>query len=147
MTVRIPEVGRVFRSRRETVTRESVLEFGSRNDPQAMHTDEAAAREGFFGELVASGWQTAVTTMRLVVECDLFDGAPMIGLEVRSLKFEAPVRPGDELRAEAEITHARRTGGGRVLAGVRVRTLNAGGTLVLSQEWVVLAVAPGDRAS
>jgi len=143
--VRMPEVGTVFRTRGETVTRASIVEFASRYDPQGIHTDEAAARGGFFGELIASGWQTAVLTMRLVIEMDVLEGPPMIGLEVRSMRFEAPVRPGDVIHAEATIRSTRRTRSGHGVMTLGVRTFNGEGTLVLSQEWVVLATGGGER--
>ncbi|MEZ6319376.1 MAG: MaoC/PaaZ C-terminal domain-containing protein [Phycisphaerales bacterium] len=141
--VYMPAAGAVFRTREETITRESIVEFASRYDPQAIHMDEAAARAGFFGELIASGWQTAVVTMRLVVELDLLRGTPMVGVEVRSMRFEAPVRPGDVLHAVAEVRHTRTTSGGRGLMTVDVRTFNGDGTLVLTQEWIVLATGDG----
>lgn len=37
-----------------------LVEFATRYDPQPMHTDAAAAAEGPYGGLIASGWQTAL---------------------------------------------------------------------------------------
>ena len=48
-----------------TLTRDSIVEFARHYDPQSMHMDEQAAKAGFFGRLVASGWQTLGVTMRL----------------------------------------------------------------------------------
>jgi len=37
------------------VTKEEIVEFAEQYDPQPFHTDEDAATESAFGELVASG--------------------------------------------------------------------------------------------
>ena len=50
------------------VTKEEIIEFASKYDPQPFHTDEEAAKDSAFGELVASGWHTAAICMRLLVD-------------------------------------------------------------------------------
>jgi len=40
------------------VTREEVIGFASKFDPQAFHLDDAAAAKTYFGRLSASGWHT-----------------------------------------------------------------------------------------
>ena len=50
--------GRRLAGGRYVVTEEEVLEFGRRFDPQPMHTDPVAAKEGPFGGLVAPGCLT-----------------------------------------------------------------------------------------
>ena len=47
-------VGQAFDFGQLVMTREEILEFGERFDPQPMHVDEAAAAEGPFGGLIAS---------------------------------------------------------------------------------------------
>lgn len=146
----MPEVGRVYRTAARALSRESIAAFAREHDPQAMHLDEAGGAASVFGRVVASGWQTASVTMRLVVEADLFGGGSMVGLEVREMKFAGPVYPGDELRAEATVEGVRRAGGGeRALARLSVRTLarSAGGDEreVLTQRWTVLGVSAACR--
>lgn len=50
------------------VEADEVIAFARRFDPQAMHTDPEAAKNGPFGGLIASGWHTAGLMMRLYVE-------------------------------------------------------------------------------
>ncbi|MEQ8770274.1 MAG: MaoC/PaaZ C-terminal domain-containing protein [Phycisphaerales bacterium] len=139
----LPEVGARFETESIGVTRETIHAFAERFDPQAMHLDDAAAGASVFGELVASGWQTACLTMRMVVRADILNGAPLVGLEVKRLKFEGPVRPGDVLRAEAVIESARgATRADRGIAAVGVTTFARGPDgderVVLTQTWTVL---------
>jgi acyl dehydratase len=47
---------------------EDVLAFAQLFDPQPFHVDHAAARKGPFGALAASGWHTAASWMRALVD-------------------------------------------------------------------------------
>ena len=90
-----------------TVTAEAIKAFAREFDPQPFHLDEEAARQSFFGGLVASGWHTAAMTMRLLVESDLRPAGGTIGAGGSDLSWPRPVRPGDVLRVEGEVTAVR----------------------------------------
>ena len=47
------------------VTREEVIDFAGKYDPQPFHLDDEAAAKTHFGRLSASGWHTAAMAMRL----------------------------------------------------------------------------------
>lgn len=99
-------IGRRFESGTFTVDREAIIAFARAFDPQPFHIDEAAALEGPFDGLAASGWHTASITMRLLVE----GGAPLAGGLVGAgaeLAWLKPVRPGDTLKVHSEVTTAR----------------------------------------
>jgi len=95
------EVGEVERFGAYEVTREEVVEFAWRYDPQPFHLEEAAAADTHFGRLAASGWHTCAMTMAMVVE-NMKDrahaglGSPGID----ELRWRKPVYPGDTLRCE-----------------------------------------------
>jgi acyl dehydratase len=93
--------------RRETgdflLTEEESVAFARRYDPQPMHTDREAAEFGPLNGLAASGWQTTAIVMRLVAHARQFGSTPVLGLGVDELRWPAPVRPGDTVRAEMEI--------------------------------------------
>ena len=92
------------------VTREEVIEFASKYDPQPFHLDDKAAENTFFGKLSASGWHTTAMTMRLMVET-MNAGEPRAGLGspgVDELKWIKPVYPGDELRVQSTLLSKRR---------------------------------------
>ena len=90
-----------------TLSRDEMLEFAERYDPQPFHVDEGAAEESIFGGLIASGWQTAAACMRLMVDGFLGDVASMGSPGVEELTWSAPVRPGDEIRVENEVLDVR----------------------------------------
>ena len=48
-----------------TFTRDEILRFAGKFDPQRFHIDEEAARRSVLGGLCASGWHTAAVWMRL----------------------------------------------------------------------------------
>lgn len=91
------------------VTAEEIVEFARRYDPQTMHTDAAAAAQGPFGDLIASGWHTASMIMRLFVEHYLSKVAMLPSPGVDELRWVRPVRPGDRLRVRVTVTEARRS--------------------------------------
>ncbi|MES2753540.1 MAG: MaoC family dehydratase [Pseudomonadota bacterium] len=102
------EVGQRVSFGRYDVTREEVIEFASKYDPQPFHLDDAAAAKTHFGRLSASGWHTCAMTMAMVVagfkerrEAGL--GSP--GMD--ELKWLRPVYPGDTLRCETEVLSKR----------------------------------------
>lgn len=86
------------------VTREEVLEFARKYDPQPFHLSDEAAAKTHFGRLAASGWHTCAMTMaviaRHVVETEQAGlGSPGVD-ELRWLK---PVYPGDRLTVHGKV--------------------------------------------
>ena len=97
-------VGMRFRSPTKLVTAEDIKRFAVEFDPQPYHLDEAAAERSPFKGLVASGWHTAAMAMRLAVETRPFGPHPLLGIGVDDLRWLAPVRPGDVIHLEGEVT-------------------------------------------
>jgi len=108
-------VGQSFSAGPRTIGAEEIIRFARDYDPQYFHTDAEAAKASMFGGLIASGWQTAAITMRMLIE----GGAPFAGGVIGmggELAWPRPVRPGDTLRLESKITniapsHSRRDRG------------------------------------
>jgi acyl dehydratase len=96
--------GQTFASPTYEVTEERIKSFAAEFDPQPFHLDAEAARRSIFGGLAASGWHTAAMTMRLLVESDLKPAGGIVGAGFDEFRWPAPVRPGDVLRVESEIT-------------------------------------------
>lgn len=86
------------------VTREEVLDFARKYDPQAFHLSDEAAAKTHFGRLAASGWHTAAMTMAVIVKS--FEARPQAGLGspgVDELRWLKPVYPGDTIRVRGKI--------------------------------------------
>lgn len=98
-------------SRTYKVTREEVIEFAMKYDPQPFHLDDDAAKTTFFGRLSASGWHTGAMVMRMMVDT-WKDTEPSAGLGspgIDELRWVKPVYPGDELSVEMELIDKRRS--------------------------------------
>ena len=103
-------VGSISKFGRYDVTREEVMEFAAKYDPQAFHLDDAAPAATHFGRLSASGWHTAAMTMRMSV--DSMNERKQAGLGspgIDELRWVKPVYPGDTLTCENELLSKRRS--------------------------------------
>jgi acyl dehydratase len=90
------------------VTREEVLEFAHKYDPQPFHVSDEAAAKTHFGRIAASGWHTAAMTMaviaRYVVEHEQAGlGSPGID----DLRWKKPVYPGDTLHVRGTVVEKK----------------------------------------
>lgn len=80
-----------------TFTREEIIRFASRYDPQRFHIDEEAARKSVLGGLCASGWHTAAIWMRKFR--DASDAAVAAWVAAGNRPYEIGPSPGfDNLR-------------------------------------------------
>ena len=100
------QVGTKFRTSEYEVTREQVVEFAQKYDPQPFHLSEGAAEQTFFKGLAASGWHTAAMTMQLVVTSGIPIATGIIGASV-DLTWPSPTRVGDILRVELSVTEVK----------------------------------------
>ena len=86
-----------------SVEEDELVAFAKRFDPQAIHADPEAARNGPFGGLIASGWHTAGLMMRLYVEHYLTHAASLASPGLDELRWLKPVRPGDTLSVRVTV--------------------------------------------
>ncbi len=86
------------------VTREEVLEFAHKYDPQPFHLSDEAAGKTHFGRLAASGWHTCAMTMAVIVRHLSEDRQAGLGSPgVDDLRWLKPVYPGDRLTVSGKI--------------------------------------------
>jgi acyl dehydratase len=88
-------------------TEQEIIDFARAYDPQPMHTDPAAATKSTYGGLIASGWQTATSYMKVLVEQIMRDSASIGSPGVDKLRWLKPVRPADVLRARFTVLETR----------------------------------------
>ncbi len=102
-------VGQSFDCGAVTVTREEIVAFAERFDPQPFHLDDEAGKASLFGELSASGWHTAALCMRQLVDTVVLDSSSLGSPGVDSLRWLRPVLVNDRLSVRLQITSLRRS--------------------------------------
>ena len=90
-----------------TVSRDAILDFARRFDPQPFHVDEDAAKSSIFGGLAASGWHTCSIAMRLICDAYLLRSTSQGSPGIDELRWLKPVRPGDTLRLRMTVLDSR----------------------------------------
>jgi acyl dehydratase len=126
--------GAVFTAGAIDVSAGDIIEFARKYDPQAMHTDPAAAARGHFGGLIASGWHTGAMMMRLFADNFLSPASSIASPGLDELRWLKPVRPGDRLSLRVTILEARgsRSRPGQGIIRSLVEVLNQEGEAVMS---------------
>ncbi|MGH8751460.1 MAG: MaoC family dehydratase [Burkholderiales bacterium] len=89
------------------VSREEIIAFARAYDPQPFHIDEQAARQSFFGGLIASGWHTCAMLMRIMCDAFLLESASMGSPGVDNIRWLKPVRPDDVIRVRRVCLETR----------------------------------------
>ena len=130
------QVGETIEMGSHTFSAEEIVAFGRQFDPQPFHTDPAAARDSFYGELIASGWHSCLIGMRLMCETYINRTRSMGSPGVDNIRWLAPVKVGDTLTYRRIVLEARASRSRRDAGLVRHRweVVNQAGVLVLSME-------------
>lgn len=90
------------------VTREEVIEFARKYDPQPFHLSDEAAAKTHFGRLAASGWHTCAMTMAVIARHVVDTEQAGLGSPgVDELRWLKPVYPGDTLHVHSKIVEVR----------------------------------------
>lgn len=107
------------------ITREAVMDFAKKFDPQPFHIDDNAALESIFGGLIASSLHILAACTRVVVEAQ-GSVAILSGVGMHEVKMFTPVRPGDHLSVDARWTELKRSRSkpDRGFASIRCRVSN-----------------------
>ena len=86
------------------MTREEVLEFARKYDPQPFHLSDEEAAKTHFGRISASGWHTCAMTMGVIAR-HVVDGeqAGLGSPGIDELRWRRPVYPGDTLHVRGKI--------------------------------------------
>ncbi len=102
--------GEEFISRPYRLSKDEIISFAQIYDPQAIHIDQKLAKNGPFGDIIASGFQTIALAFRLFVEMGYFDdGVAMGGPGMDEVRWLAPVYPGDVLTNHIEVLQTRKS--------------------------------------
>ena len=123
------------------VTREEVIEFARKYDPQPFHLSDEAAAKTHFGRIAASGWHTCAMTMAVIARKVVDDEQAGLGSPgIDELRWLKPVYPGDTLNVRGEIIEKTPSRSKPDIGFFRTRTTvtNQDGVSVLSFISIVL---------
>jgi acyl dehydratase len=106
------------------VTREEVLEFARKYDPQPFHLSDEAAARTHFGRIAASGWHTCAMTMAVIARYVVStDQAGLGSPGVDELRWLKPVYPGDRLTVRGKVVDATPSRSKPEIGSVRTETI------------------------
>jgi acyl dehydratase len=100
-------VGKVMDVGSHTFSEEEIIAFATQFDPQPFHVNKDAATQSIFGTLIASGWHTVSTMMRLMVDAFVNESASMGSPGVEQIRWIKPVHPGDTLQVSLTTVESR----------------------------------------
>lgn len=97
-------VGDVAQMGSYDVTREEVIDFATRYDPQPFHLSDEAAAKTHFGRLAASGWHTTAMTMAVIARYVVKQEQAGLGSPgIDALRWLKPVYPGDTISVSSKV--------------------------------------------
>jgi acyl dehydratase len=123
------------------VTREEVLEFARKYDPQPFHLSDEEAAKTHFGRIAASGWHTAAMTMAVIARRVVDQQQAGLGSPgIDELRWKKPVYPGDTLYVRGEILEKTPSRSKPEIGSFRTKTIvaNQSGETVMTFTSIVL---------
>jgi acyl dehydratase len=129
------ELGRTYPLGQYRVSRDEIVEFARRWDPQEFHLESSGDGSPFNG-LIASGWHTASVFMQLYVAEFLNDGTGAGSPGVDELRWPVPVYAGNTLTATVTPERVMPSIGhrDRAIATLRCTVVNEQGKTALSMK-------------
>ena len=131
------------------VTREEIIEFARKYDPQPFHLSDEAAAKTHFGRIAASGWHTCAMTMAVIARRVVDDDQAGLGSPgIDELRWLKPVYPGDTLHVRGEIVDKTPSRSKPEIGSFRTRTTvtNQDDVPVLTFQSIVLIRRRPDEA-
>lgn len=123
------------------VTREEVLEFARKYDPQPFHLSDEEAAKTHFGRIAASGWHTCAMTMAVIGRHVTDSGQQGLGSPgIDELRWLKPVYPGDTITVRGKIVDKTPSRSKPEIGSFRTETTvsNQDGVPVMTYKSIVL---------
>ena len=140
------KVGETVAMGTHTFVEEEMIDFARKFDPQPFHIDPVAAKDSYFGGLIASGWHTCAVAMRLLCDNYINRSASLGSPGIENVRWLVPVRAGDTLSYRRVVLEARASRSRPEMGLVKSRTeaVNQKGETVLTFEgWGMFGRRPG----
>jgi len=123
------------------VTREEVLEFAQKYDPQPFHLSDEEAAKTHFGRIAASGWHTTAMTMAVIARYVVNHRQAGLGSPgIDELRWKKPVYPGATLHVRGRILEKTPSRSRPEMGSFRTQTMvaNQDGDVVMTFISIVL---------
>jgi acyl dehydratase len=129
-------VGESFETEPNFVSKDEIIDFASKYDPQTFHLDEEAAKNGPFGQLTSSGFMTLGKSFTQIFNTDVFNGSSMGAWGLDELRWTKPVYPGDTLKTKVEVLEKKLSSKNPIKGTVRLKQTvsNQNGDIVMT--WI-----------
>lgn len=129
------ELARTYHLGQHMVSRDEIVDFAHRWDPQEFHLD-ASGDDSPFDGIIASGWHTASVFMKLYVAEFLNDATGAGSPGIDELRWPEPVYAGNTLTATVTPERIMPSLGhrDRAIATLRCTVVNQHGNIVLGMK-------------
>jgi acyl dehydratase len=134
-------IGERYTSACRTITETDIVNFaGISGDFNPLHMDEEFARTTIHGGKIAHGALLFAVSTGLFNQIGFSDGSTQIAnLGLNSLDYKRPVKPGDTIHLEIEVTSKRVTrDGGRGIVEFDVKMINQRSELAVAAIWKIM---------
>jgi len=101
------KIGTVFDLGPRLVTKDEIIKFASKFDPQPFHLDGGSPQAELMGGLIASGWHTCSIFMRMMCDSYLLNATSQGSGGLDEVRWILPVRPNDTLSGTATVVDRR----------------------------------------
>jgi acyl dehydratase len=114
-------VGESFETEPNFISKDEIIDFASKYDPQTFHLDENAAKNGPFGRLTSSGFMTLGKSFTQIFNTNVFNGSSMGAWGLDELRWTKPVYPGDTLKTQVEVLEKKLSSKNPIKGTVRLK--------------------------
>ena len=97
------EIGQKIKLGSISISKNEIISFAEKFDPQPFHTNEIKAKESIFGGLCASGWHTCSLFMRILYDGFLINSAALGSPGMDEIRWLKPLRPGETITGIGEV--------------------------------------------
>lgn len=128
-------IGQRFHTEPYKVTSKEIRDFAEKYDPLSIHLDESYAKNSIYGSIIAPGLFTLCAVWGQWGRLKILDKEVIGGLCIDFVNWMYPVRAGDTLYAELEITELNPSSkGGRGIIAIKVTATNQDKETVLQAQ-------------
>lgn len=129
----------IYGFRAEPLSKEEIVAFAQEWDPQRLHTDENDAT-AIHGSVIASGFQTMLQAFKPVMSDMMPEIANIGGLGFDLVKWPRPMRPGEALDIELEVSSVTppKSKPDRGVLAYTLRAMNPAGQVVFTADTPVM---------